>query len=195
MDFAAPPQDVAPILDQRQAQPDRSPAPDLSPPDVPPQVDVDTRAPDVVDEDLAATDSVDATVEDSVGPQYCAGQWSADVAGLLEGLWFISESDEPFTVFSAQSANTGPILAEELLGLIDAAPDSLVQTRPFMGYIEGLSKYDENVAQYDDLDALFQAKLTDLVVIRVGEIEIDVYIIGRTACGEVVGVRTMSVET
>ena len=53
----------------------------------------------------------------------------------------------------------------------------------------------EYAARFRALRAVMEANLTDLTVIRVGEISIDVYFVGRSACGDLVGLETTSIET
>ncbi len=49
--------------------------------------------------------------------------------------------------------------------------------------------------RYQRLVKLLQTHLTDLKVYRLGEVEIDVYVLGKTESGAIAGLATISVET
>ena len=51
------------------------------------------------------------------------------------------------------------------------------------------------VNRYTDLLHLIDANLADVQVFRVGEIEIAIYIVGKTSDGDIVGLKTYVVET
>lgn len=56
----------------------------------------------------------------------------------------------------------------------------------------------EELAQVERYKALLQiieANLSDVQVFRVGEIEIAIYIVGKTPSGDTVGLKTVSIET
>ena len=53
----------------------------------------------------------------------------------------------------------------------------------------------EAAERYKALRTVLETNLTDLTVIRIGEIAIDVYIVGVSSCGELVALKTVSVET
>ena len=42
---------------------------------------------------------------------------------------------------------------------------------------------------------VLEERMTELTVIRVGTIQVHVYVIGRTGCGEIAGLTTVSIET
>jgi Nuclease A inhibitor-like protein len=51
------------------------------------------------------------------------------------------------------------------------------------------------VDRYTNLLDLINTNLTEVEVFRVGEVEIDIYIIGKTPTGNIIGLKTRSVET
>ena len=51
------------------------------------------------------------------------------------------------------------------------------------------------VDQYTNLLNTINTNLAEVQVFRVGEVEIDIYIIGKTPTGDIVGLKTLSVET
>ncbi|MGI5865078.1 MAG: nuclease A inhibitor family protein [Myxococcales bacterium] len=125
------------------------------------------------------------------------------IAEATEDLWFISESDHPFDFFLAEGAGTAKPTMEQFLKTLGQEPGTPVELRDFAEFFADLSTPEdwwgdtehEDAAKYSQLRAALETNLTDLQVIRVGEIEIGVYVVGRNAHGDLVGVSTVSVET
>jgi hypothetical protein len=132
---------------------------------------------------------------------------SNTLAAAVSGLLWLSESDYPFETFlwkvpeSAKSqVEASNILLSILLANVPATQDALIQVvEPdffFHNVIQASVWQDQAVVQrYQQLLALLKANLTDLKVYRVGEIEISIYVLGRTSHGNVAGVKTMAIET
>ncbi len=51
------------------------------------------------------------------------------------------------------------------------------------------------VDRYTNLLDLINTNLSEVQVFRVGEVEIDIYIIGKTPTGDIIGLKTRSIET
>ena len=51
------------------------------------------------------------------------------------------------------------------------------------------------VDRYTNLLDAINTNLSEVQVFRVGEVEIDIYIIGKTPTGDIIGLKTLSVET
>lgn len=45
------------------------------------------------------------------------------------------------------------------------------------------------------LRRVLEGNLTDTLVVRIGAVQIRVFLVGRTACGELAGVASTSIET
>jgi Nuclease A inhibitor-like protein len=114
-------------------------------------------------------------------------------------LW-LSESDYPFEVISWERGveMTPTALFKEL-----AQPDLQVEAIELANFfapalaIEDWYEAEElaQVDRYQELLHAIEANLTDVRVFRVGEIEITIYIVGKTPDGDVVGLKTQVVET
>jgi hypothetical protein len=117
------------------------------------------------------------------------------------GLWFMSEADYPFEFVSWGEMNE--IAFDYLRKQAGAAPDAPVQiVSPEKFFVTAMSepkwKGADELAiarRYQALVRLLKENLDDLKVYRVGEINISVYIIGRTRLGNRVGLSTRVVET
>jgi len=118
-----------------------------------------------------------------------------------DGLLWLSESDYPFE--PVLWASVEDLTNDKLLEKLGKSPDTLVEVRDidrfFAWAIAEEDWHDEEekaeVEKYCQLVEVLKTNLTDLKVYRVGEIEIDVYIVGKTPDGNLAGLSTMVVET
>ena len=116
------------------------------------------------------------------------------------GLLVMSESDYPLEVFNWGAAEPTP---EFLRGLTGEAADAPVETRTAADFFrvsvsEPEWKNAEQLAgarRFQKLQRLLEDNLTDLKAYRVGVINIPVYVAGRSASGNWLGVWTRVVET
>ena len=114
-------------------------------------------------------------------------------------LW-VSESDYPFEVITWERGveMTPTALFKEL-----TVTDLMIETMTLADFfapvltIEDWYEKEElaTVDRYTDLVRSIESNLTEVQVFRLGEIEITVYIIGKTPDGDIVGLKTQSVET
>ena len=117
-----------------------------------------------------------------------------------QGLLWLSESDYPFKTLCWENVDE---INAKLLQVTDSTPETKIAVREldsfFKRVIEKKDWYkDEKLAEcrrYQALVNLLKTHLIDIKVYRVGEIEIDVYIIGKTKSGNLVGLSTKVVET
>jgi hypothetical protein len=141
---------------------------------------------------LAATKSCGAV---------CGAELQSTLADAVLNMTYMSESDYPLTVVSYEGQGA-PTVAK-IRQLTGTPSTTLVEQRSFADLMDRLGEvYDpadpyavEYAARWNALRAVLEENLTDLTVIRVGEISIDVYIVGKSACGDLVGVKTTSIET
>jgi hypothetical protein len=117
------------------------------------------------------------------------------------GLIYISETDAGITPFEGGPA--GEVTAANLLAQAGAAADSPVEERGFDEIFERLTRvYDgageEQAARanrFAALKDLLAQNLRDLKVFKVGRIQVDIYMVGLDADGNLSGVKTQAVET
>lgn len=120
---------------------------------------------------------------------------------FANGLLVPSESDYPFTPF--RWPGPGPISASALLAYLELSPDTPVEERDFTTFFDRLATVQEwhtdedrpRVARFAALRNALTARLRDLVVYRVGTIQIHVFIVGRSASDQLIGLRTLLIET
>ncbi len=120
----------------------------------------------------------------------------------VQGLLYTSESDAPFAVIQWPDC-PAPLTPEEVLTRAGREPNAPVTQQSMEAFFQPLTadqawygEKDRAAAQrYRQLRALLEQHLRDAQVFRVGKVEVTVYIIGHTADGQCVGLRTTAVET
>jgi Nuclease A inhibitor-like protein len=110
-------------------------------------------------------------------------------------LW-VSESDYPFqiVVWSDKEIN---------LMLFPDRPDEDTKVISLDDFFAPVLKVEDwyeaeelaNVDRYKLLLETIRSNLTELKVFRIGSIEIDIYIVGKTPSGDVIGLKTTIIET
>jgi len=117
------------------------------------------------------------------------------------GLLFLSESDAPFEVihWPAQEKLTQALL----LQLTNHPPDALVEVASVDDLFAIATQQEdwhdqeerEMVQRFQNLVGVLKKNLSHLQVYRVGNINIDAYIVGVTPSGDWMGLSTKMVET
>ena len=116
------------------------------------------------------------------------------------GLTYMSESDYPFEVFNWGAAEP---TQDFLRGLTGEASDVQVETTSAANFFRVAVSEAEwknadqlnEARRFQTLLRLLEQNLTNLRVYRVGAVNIPVYVAGRAASGNWLGVSTRVVET
>lgn len=119
-----------------------------------------------------------------------------------DGLLCMSESDYPFEVFLWESLKA-PLTKEKILQQTGHPQDTPVQVVTVDDFFRVATTeqdwYGEEelatLKQYQDLVKILKQNLSNLEVYRLGEREIDVYIVGQTPVGNLAGLSTKVIET
>jgi hypothetical protein len=125
----------------------------------------------------------------------------SSLSEALQGLIYISETDAGITPFEGGPA--GEVTAANLLAQAGAAGDSPVEERGFEEIFARLTRVYEGAGEeqaatagrFAALKNLLEQNLRDPKVFKVGKIQVDVYIVGLDADGNLSGVKTRAVET
>lgn len=120
----------------------------------------------------------------------------------IVGLQWMSESDFPFTVVYWQP-EAPSLTLEQLRQLAHQPPEANVETDDLETFFAVTTQvqawHDPNTVasmkRYQALVHLLKQQLHELRVYRIGNIELDLYIIGKTATGAFAGLATKAVET
>jgi hypothetical protein len=125
----------------------------------------------------------------------------AELRRLTDGLLFMSEVDYPFEIIYREGkTETGPEYFRELAGV---RADTAVEVKGVDDFFrvavsEPAWKGEKELAlakKYQAVVKFLKENLQDLKVHRVGEINLAVYIVGRTGSGNLAGLSTRVVET
>lgn len=125
----------------------------------------------------------------------------AEISAAAEGLLVMSESDYPLSPFSWDGP--GPLSAEALREQLGLPPDAPVETRSLEDFLGPLAAeqdwFDDDqratAVRFAALRDLIAARLADVVVYRLGHIQITAIIAGSAPDGATVGLQTMQIET
>jgi Nuclease A inhibitor-like protein len=117
-----------------------------------------------------------------------------------EGLLYTSESDYPFQVFSWPTIPLSPEQVLTQTGHPKNTPVQVVGLDKFFAQVTQEKDWygpeeKATVAKYLQLVETLKSSLKDIQVYRVGETELDVYIVGMTSTGSLAGLSTKLVET
>jgi hypothetical protein len=129
---------------------------------------------------------------------------TAEIIDLLKqattDLWWSSESDYPFELVSwDKGIDLTP--ATLFSNLLD--PDLPIESISLTDFFEPVLTVEDwyeapelaQVDRYTDLLHAIESHLSDVRVFRIGEVEIAIYIVGKTPDGDLVGLKTHVVET
>lgn len=117
-------------------------------------------------------------------------------------LLMMSESEYPFEVFF-WTGEANSLTTQKLLQLTDHPQDSPVE-EVALDYFFRNCAYEkewhdepqkENVKKFQTLVQTLKDNLSEINIYRIGTINIDVYIIGKTPSGDLAGLSTKIVET
>lgn len=125
----------------------------------------------------------------------------AQIKKLCEGLYYISETDAEILPFVGKKAQA--VTSEEIKNQIQAADKSRVEEKDFTEFFGRLTEIQdwfgeeekETAQKFTDLKNFLEKNLKDLKVFKIGEIQIDVYVVGLDAEGNLTGIKTKAVET
>src|SRR3954467_5753899 len=126
---------------------------------------------------------------------------SGRLKSLTEGLSYQSESDYPVEPYVRKAGEGTPSAEEFAAGREgeDAAVRELDFDSFFGNYTAEQDWWGEDeravAKKFQALVAFLKTNLKEIKVYRVGDVEADVYIVGKTASGDFAGVKTKIVET
>lgn len=131
----------------------------------------------------------------------CGAPLRADLARATADLLYMSESDYPFEIFERTGA--GPLDTAAFLRAAGLPANTPVETRTVDQFFSWIAREEAGMdpeeaattARFRELRRTLGQHLTNLRVFRTGEIEVKVWILGNTACGDLAGVTTISIET
>jgi len=130
-----------------------------------------------------------------------AGNVAEKIKTAVKDLYYISETDAEILPFNGKQAKA--VSKQEILSQTKKAADSKIEERDFAGFFARLTEIqdwfgDEEKAiaqKFVQLKELLEKNLRDLKVFKIGEIQLDVYVIGLDGEDNLIGIETKAVET
>jgi DNA uptake protein ComE-like DNA-binding protein len=134
-------------------------------------------------------------------PSDCVASFENAVAPELPDLLFLSESDRPFDLQTWPGKGTTTMTPESFFALLHEPAGWTFLSRSPSDYYADLEPSGSGAAP--DAAAKVQAAfgtLSDVMYISVhqpgiNQAEVHVYLVGRTSCGDIVGIHSISIET
>lgn len=133
----------------------------------------------------------------------CGRTLEPAIAASTDRVLYMSESDRPIEFFYRAGQGRTRLTDARLLQLTNQPSTTPVEHRSLDEFFARLTTDEDGAsagdralsAHYRALRRALESNLTDVQVFRTGRIEIGVYIVGRDACGNLVGVNTVAIET
>lgn len=124
-----------------------------------------------------------------------------EIERACQGLFFPSETDAamlPFFGGKAFGSRREAIVRER-----GSKDKKEIEERPFVEFFARLTKMQDwftpveirNAKRFLELQKLLEDNLDDLTVLRIGRVQIDIYVVGIDKAGNLAGIRTRAVET
>jgi hypothetical protein len=121
---------------------------------------------------------------------------------LLTDLLYPSESDEPVTWVTCYLDQSEPLIVSQITDWLMLPPGVLVEERPEANFwrvavMEDWYGEDEKkrAEQFQRVKQFVESQLTDRQFFRVGQVEIEIYLLGKTPEGKRAGLKTKVIET
>jgi hypothetical protein len=125
------------------------------------------------------------------------------IKSLSQDLLWMSESDYPFDTFTWSNQEVKEVNTQNLLQKTHHSLDAPVKVidveKFFQRATDQKDWYDdeekETAKKYQALVETLKQNLNNIQVYKIGDVEIDVYIVGQLKSGDWVGLSTKAVET
>ena len=125
----------------------------------------------------------------------------AELSQACDGLMWLSESDYPWQVIDWQNENE--IDRQTLLQHYEYHPQTRVSTKTLNSFFQNATTEQEwhdeieraEVKRYQSLYSWLKNNLKDIQVFLVGEVEVDVYVLGRLSNNRIIGLSTKMIQT
>ena len=133
-----------------------------------------------------------------------SGDLLAELKTATENLIYISETDAPFEAFVWKTeSQVAEARAEDVLKFAGQKSDAKVVEKSLDEFFQHPTEMQDwfgdeektQVEKFIKLKNLLSTKLENTKVFKIGEIQIDVYIVGIDNQGNLAGVKTKAVET
>ncbi len=126
-----------------------------------------------------------------------------ELQAAAAGLLFRSESDYPFETVDLGRAKYLEPTPAQLLEMLDLPVGTPARTVDLAYFLRNMTRtspeqspaMQEEAARFQALERLFVERLAHVQVIRLGEVQVEAFLLGSTPTGRLVGLKTRLVET
>ncbi len=138
-------------------------------------------------------------VRPAVAPGLCAQELRAALDRSSSRLLYPSQTDAPFHVLAPGAVSSMPT-PDQFAGVVGMTARPPVRVEPFETFMGALTSGTDapadqlRAARFRALERTLREQLSDLRVYRVGTVDVQVYVVGLTACGELAGLETTALE-
>lgn len=118
-----------------------------------------------------------------------------------DALFYISETDAEIVPFIGREVDA--VTAEAIVELAGADDDATVEVISADAFFERLTTHKDwfgdrekkRAERFAKVHEILKAELTEMAVVRIGRVRIDIIVAGRDRDGRLAGIRTWAVET
>ena len=129
--------------------------------------------------------------------------FTEQITPLLTNLLYPSESDEPLETVTCYLDQEEPLTVSQIKDWQMLPPSVYVEETPEADFWEPViteqdwygEEEKENAEKFRHINQLIESQLSVRQVFRVGDTEIDVYLLGRNGTGKREGIKTKVVQT
>jgi hypothetical protein len=143
-----------------------------------------------------------APVLPRTGP-FCGSALREELAAAGNDLTFPSESDYPFETVERAGAGRVALTVGRFRSAFGVPTSQPIETRTLDAVFARLTAETPEMTEQERATArrftalrdFLRANLREVQVFRFSTVQVQVYFVGRTACGDLAGLRTVSIET
>lgn len=126
---------------------------------------------------------------------------SGQIKRIVRGLYYTSETDAEIETFVGKIAES--VSLEIVILQTGAAADSKIEEINFDDFFSRLTEIQEwfgdeekkTSAKFSQLEKILKEELKELKVYKIGQIELEIYVVGLDSNSILTGIKTKSVET
>jgi len=131
-------------------------------------------------------------------PKFKGENLLAEITKSTDGLTYMSETDAPVEPFSGGHADVVDIA--KIIENEGAAKHEKLSPKKFFERLTTVSDWfgpeqTETARRFSELEELLDENLSELTVFKIGNIQIDIYVVGLDADKTLIGIKTKAVET
>ncbi|NMO20380.1 hypothetical protein HPC49_41515 [Pyxidicoccus fallax] len=159
---------------------------------------------------VAATDGIGPVTMNALktyaqgGPSTCTSMWSNAVSPQLPHVLLMSESDLPVELVSWPGEGGSAPTAATVLALADVPWGYTAEVRVVSNYFRALEPSSSSADPWAaaNIENAFNTQLTDVIYVALhappgspDQARVRVFLVGRTSCGDLVGIQSIAIET